>query len=474
MTATQAQSSIGGVVFNDANNSGVRDAGEAGIDGVSINIYSPAGQWLGWTNTAADGTYSFNVQPGSYKVCFNLHWAYTGFSQANAGTNDNIDSDAQGPGSPACTADVQVGSSPVNNVFCGMVGNTSGPSCPKDIFTQVSNIVCNNNGTPNDPSDDTFTFTLLVTTNGGNDWGFDVAGQTMLDYGVPIVLGPYPISAGIVFLDVQDHDYNPNTGYPGCLPKHVQATPPAPCSSGPPPPPTVNINCPTNVTVNASGANGATVTYTLPTATTTCAGGASVSLLSGLASGSVFPSGTSTVVYQATNNCGQSTTCSFVVTVNPQTICQTTRTITNSTFPCGSNITGTNYGLWLDGVVPGLNTTLGKTYTLSNGSFVENADGTASFTAVATNNVNSNFTFNVSVQLCGRTFNPPANSPKLPDCFTATPTNWYYYTSMCGTLTGTNGLQGAVLNITPIGPSFQVGTGANLNQNILVRRLGLI
>lgn len=80
----------------------------------------------------------------------------------------------------------------------------------------------------------------------------------------------------------------------------------------------VALACPVNVVATgAPGATSAVVTYTTPTTTTTCpAGGATVSLVSGLASGSMFPAGTSTVVYQASDACGNTSTCSFTVTVN--------------------------------------------------------------------------------------------------------------------------------------------------------------
>ncbi len=80
----------------------------------------------------------------------------------------------------------------------------------------------------------------------------------------------------------------------------------------------VALACPANVVATgAPGATSAVVTYAPPTTTTTCpAGGATVSLVSGLASGSMFPAGTSAVVYQASDACGNSSTCSFTVTVN--------------------------------------------------------------------------------------------------------------------------------------------------------------
>lgn len=76
------------------------------------------------------------------------------------------------------------------------------------------------------------------------------------------------------------------------------------------------ITCPPSTTVTGSGSScNATVGYTSPTATDNCYT-PSVFLLSGLASGSPFPAGTTTVVWRAVVSGGQSSECSFTVTVS--------------------------------------------------------------------------------------------------------------------------------------------------------------
>jgi len=70
------------------------------------------------------------------------------------------------------------------------------------------------------------------------------------------------------------------------------------------------ISCPADVVSNTQ-----TVTYTMPTATDNCST-PSLSLAAGLASGSVFPHGNTTVTYTATDLAGNTTSCSFTVTVN--------------------------------------------------------------------------------------------------------------------------------------------------------------
>jgi hypothetical protein len=232
-----------------------------------------------------------------------------------------------------------------------------------------------------------------------------------------------------------------------------------------PAPTALAITCAANVNVTAAaGATTAVVNFTAPTATTTCAGGAvTVTRTSGLASGSAFPVGATQVCYSATDNCGNVKSCCFTVTVvagGP--VCAVNRTVTNSKDNCGA---GTDYGFWMNIAYPGLGATC-QTFAISGASFNENADGTAKYIAVATNTCNANIKFNIDVDFCGRTYATPAGSPKMTTCYTSNTNGWYYYTTTCGTLTGTNGAAGAVIKVTRRGEAFQVGTGANLNQNV--------
>ncbi|MGH9961072.1 MAG: HYR domain-containing protein, partial [Pyrinomonadaceae bacterium] len=78
--------------------------------------------------------------------------------------------------------------------------------------------------------------------------------------------------------------------------------------------PAPEISCPANITgVEPTCPSGAIVTYTPPVGTDNCS--VTTELTAGLASGSVFPIGTTTVTYTATDNNNQSTSCSFTVTV---------------------------------------------------------------------------------------------------------------------------------------------------------------
>ncbi len=97
------------------------------------------------------------------------------------------------------------------------------------------------------------------------------------------------------------------------------------------------ISCPANITVEPSCPSGAVVTYATPTATDNC-GVQSVTRNAGsLASGSVFPIGTTTVTHTATDIHGNTASCSFTVTVlTPQAVIQNLINEVNA-----SSLTGT-------------------------------------------------------------------------------------------------------------------------------------
>ncbi|MFN6117540.1 MAG: HYR domain-containing protein, partial [Flavobacteriales bacterium] len=88
-----------------------------------------------------------------------------------------------------------------------------------------------------------------------------------------------------------------------------------------------------NISVNATaGTCGAAVTYTAPVGTDNCPG-ATTAMIAGLASGSTFPVGATTVTYMTTDAAGLSTSCSFVVSVvdaEPPTITCPANIVTNN------------------------------------------------------------------------------------------------------------------------------------------------
>ena len=78
--------------------------------------------------------------------------------------------------------------------------------------------------------------------------------------------------------------------------------------------PPISLNCPSNITVTATGSGGSVVYFTA-----TASGGCNPPpfVSASPPSGSTFPVGTTTVYTYASDSCGNSTNCSFTVTVNP-------------------------------------------------------------------------------------------------------------------------------------------------------------
>ncbi len=88
------------------------------------------------------------------------------------------------------------------------VGSLNGCSGACSVNGVVSNILCNNNGTINDPSDDTFTFTIRVTGfNTSANWRLS-NNATLYPYNTNVPLGPYPISGGNLALTIVDENDN--------------------------------------------------------------------------------------------------------------------------------------------------------------------------------------------------------------------------------------------------------------------------
>jgi hypothetical protein len=95
------------------------------------------------------------------------------------------------------------------------------------ISTLASSPVCNDNGTPANPADDTYTFNLTVTGNNtGTGWAASILGTPQAGaYGIATLMGPFPISAGNLNFTVKD-------GSDANCAKAVSITPPTACSNG--------------------------------------------------------------------------------------------------------------------------------------------------------------------------------------------------------------------------------------------------
>jgi len=123
-----------------------------------------------------------------------------------------------------------------------------------------------------------------------------------------------------------------------------------------------------------------------------------------------------------------------------------------------------------DFYLPGIGTDF--IFTPAPGGFTANPNGTATLTGTIRSVSNPANAFTVNVQFNGFTTTAPAGSPKkefAPSAYIENggpidPAGWWYYTGFTGTLTGIGNYAGAVIDIVPMGPAFQVGYGAN-NKN---------
>ena len=104
------------------------------------------------------------------------------------------------------------------------------------------------------------------------------------------------------------------------------------------------ITCPADITVSADpGSCNASVTIAIPTATDNCGTPTLTNNISGTADASgVYSIGTTTVTYTATDNAGNSSTCSFTITVNdtevPVISCPADITVSMDPGSCSANL----------------------------------------------------------------------------------------------------------------------------------------
>jgi GEVED domain/Secretion system C-terminal sorting domain len=152
---------------------------------------------------AAFATYSF---PASFNLTnvtkYTWDYGYSGTTQSISANNIQLDA---------------------KPVF--FTGGGAPPVCV--LNAAVANIVCNDNGTPSNPADDTFTATMNISSAGASTgWTATINGQTVTGtYGTPKALGPFLITGGSLFFTVRDAS-NANCA------TEVSITAPAACSNG--------------------------------------------------------------------------------------------------------------------------------------------------------------------------------------------------------------------------------------------------
>ncbi|MCB8925924.1 MAG: carboxypeptidase regulatory-like domain-containing protein [Ardenticatenaceae bacterium] len=86
--------SIGNYVWEDLDGDGIQDAGEPGVENVTVNLYDSTNALIDTVTTDANGLYYFwELTPGDYHVEFILPAGYD-FTQQDQGADDTADSDA--------------------------------------------------------------------------------------------------------------------------------------------------------------------------------------------------------------------------------------------------------------------------------------------------------------------------------------------------------------------------------------------
>ena len=114
---------LGNLVWYDQNNDGVRDAGEPGVAGISVDLYSVGGNVIQTTTTDANGNYQFNnLSAGTYSVGAIIPAGYDRGDNSTTNINADNQNDATiTTGGEARTAQFALNASS-NNIDLGLKG----------------------------------------------------------------------------------------------------------------------------------------------------------------------------------------------------------------------------------------------------------------------------------------------------------------------------------------------------------------
>ncbi|MEM7573880.1 MAG: hypothetical protein AAF433_13320, partial [Bacteroidota bacterium] len=170
---------------------------------IIANVGQPTCNDNGTPNDTSDDTFSFSLfVSGSNTGPF---WTA---NDPNASLGAYGSSITLGP-YPISNGDLNITITDGNNAGCTTTFSVTAPatcSVPVcDISANVSQPTCNDNGTPNDPTDDTFSFSATISGNNtGTDWSGDDPNATNGSYDTPIIFGPYPISNGDLNITITD------------------------------------------------------------------------------------------------------------------------------------------------------------------------------------------------------------------------------------------------------------------------------
>jgi serine-aspartate repeat-containing protein C/D/E len=211
---TASVSVIGDKVFEDLDGDGIQDAGEAGVDGIGVQLLDASNAVVSTTTTANGGLYSFTgVLDGTYSVKFVIAGGQNYiFTTQNAG-NDALDSDADA--TTGQTAQFAVAGNNITHIDAGLRGTHVGDKVFGDLDRDgvqdagesgLDGVVVQllNSGNA-----------VVATTETANGGLYDFANVAAGTYSVKVVLPTAfsfsPKDAGSA-TDFSDSDADPTTG----------------------------------------------------------------------------------------------------------------------------------------------------------------------------------------------------------------------------------------------------------------------
>ncbi|MEQ8706085.1 MAG: gliding motility-associated C-terminal domain-containing protein [Phaeodactylibacter sp.] len=167
--------------------------------------------------------------PGFAPVGFQINVSGTGTSTTFLVSSSDGLIDDPGPYDYAFGAFINLTPSDPNQpIYSFTVTDANNPSCtftftifnpcnstPCNLSVTGGSITCDNGGTPNDPSDDTFFQNVFVENDGATgSWSSNGPDNASGNYGDLVFLGPYPASGGdVTFTITDDNDPSCSTVY---------------------------------------------------------------------------------------------------------------------------------------------------------------------------------------------------------------------------------------------------------------------
>lgn len=310
---------LGDRVFEDTNGNGIQDDGEPGIAnvGVQLNGTDYQGQPVSLvTTTNANGLYGFGALfEGTYTLSFQQLPGFT-FAPQNSGNDPAIDSDVNPQSGQTNPINIQ-GNDLITDIDAGLV----------PVSEPGLNLSCPGDFTVNIPAGQSTATVNWTEPSGISDCPFGTIGILQLNgpqNGASLAEGNYTLQY---------------YAYDGCSNQELCAFTISVQASGETPPSSLTLACPGNVQATIpAGATTIAVSWTLPTVTSDCSNGSpQLVQTGGLSNGSQFGSGTTTIQYTASDNCGNQEVCSFTVTVEEAEV----EPPTTLTLTCPNNITAT-------------------------------------------------------------------------------------------------------------------------------------